>query len=735
MLLAHSADKKRNIPEQSYADHIHSVVSISGKAAENAAQYAVSNGNMLKNVVRLAAQYHDLGKLDDENQKVLAGLAKSRNLPVQHTDAGTAFLLNKIGSAPAAVLARSHHIGLPDFIEESNRSEECLFRDDSVRKSVDKNIDYLIELHHREILSKLSDNSNNLTINGNAPLFFRIALSCLADGDHTDTAIHYGEYPKEEVTIQLKPAERLYALNKYVATLENSNDSRSSLRAEMYRSCRDSDVEVGITSCDSPVGTGKTTAVMAHLLSQAEKRKLRHIIVVLPYINIITQSVDIYRKSLVLPGENPEDVVAELHYRADFNDVHSRHLTALWKAPIIVTTAVTFFETLASNSPATLRRLHNLPGSAIFIDESHAALPAKLYPLAWHWMKLFASEWNCYWTLASGSLNRFWQIPEFDKEPPNIPEIVSDDLRQRLSKYESTRVTYKYKEEPLDAKELVEWIATLPGPRIVILNTVQSAAVVALEFAKKYGRGAVEHLSTALTPKDRADTLKRIKSRLTNNHYELNGDWTLVATSCVEAGVELSFRTGVREIGSLVSLLQIAGRVNRHGFINDSKVWSIHLGDEGLLKQHPAMKNSAFVLRELFNEKIIITPDLCTEALKREIRMIGTDLDKFKKAEQDMRFPIIEKEFRVINTDTRIAVVDDNISKKIEQYQPVDWHYIQSGSVQIWGYKLDALRIQEFESKPGLYKWTLAYDDFIGYMAGVLFIEEFDKGLSSAWVI
>ena len=55
-------------------------------------------------------------------------------------------------------------------------------------------------------------------------------------------------------------------------------------------------------------------------------------------------------------------------------DVKSRYLTALWKAPIIVTTAVTFFETLASNSPSTLRRLHNLPGSGIFVDESHAAL-------------------------------------------------------------------------------------------------------------------------------------------------------------------------------------------------------------------------------------------------------------------------------------------------------------------------------------------------------------------------
>jgi len=83
---------------------------------------------------------------------------------------------------------------------------------------------------------------------------------------------------------------------------------------------------------------------------------------------------------LVLPGENADEVVAELHHRADFESEDTRYLTALWRTPIIVTTAVAFFETLASNSTATLRRLHELPGSAIFVDESHAALPAKLLP-------------------------------------------------------------------------------------------------------------------------------------------------------------------------------------------------------------------------------------------------------------------------------------------------------------------------------------------------------------------
>lgn len=722
MLLAHSAKLKESIPAQSYADHISGVVSYSVKVADTAASYATINGDLLRKVVRLAAEFHDLGKLDKENQNVLSGIKMSKKLPIQHTDAGTAYLWD-INNPMCAVLARSHHIGLPDFVEEKNRSEDNILRDDSVRDHVNSTLEYLLECHHSIInpLPSMKNPIGNLS-EGNAGLFFRIALSCLVDGDHTDTAIHYRNYPGKENSCDLRSEERLSALDQFVARFGKENNERSSLRAEMYRACRNAVIDEGVSSCDSPVGTGKTTAIMAHMLTQAKKRSLRRIIVVLPFTNIITQSVEVYRKALVLPGENPEEVVAELHHRAAFQDVQSRHLTALWKAPIIVTTAVTFFETLASNTPSTLRRLHNLPGSAVFIDESHAALPAKLLPLAWHWIKGFADEWKCYWVLASGSLNRFWRIPEFDKDLPDVPEILSHDLRSKLSAFETERVSYRYKNERQGVEELVEWISSLPGPRIVIFNTVQSTAVVAREYAKKFGRGAVEHLSTALTPQDRKSVLERVKSRLANPQYEKENDWVLIATSCVEAGVDISFRTGVRELSSLVSLLQTAGRVKRHGGDEDSDVWLIRLSCEGLLKTHPGVKDAAQVLKEYCEKGCTISPNLCTDALKREIRLAGNFLDTLQKEEDTMRFPSVEKGFRVINTDTRLAVVDEQLIIRLEKYEPVSWREIQQGSVQIWGYKLDALGIQEI--RDGIYKWNYPYDEFLGYMAGVLPVAE-----------
>jgi len=731
MLFAHSPDPKREILAQDYAAHVDGVVNRATIAADGAAPYSSCNGELLRKVVLLAAEFHDLGKLDQENQEILSGKRKAKKLPVQHTDAGTAHLIDNLQVTVSAALVRSHHIGLPDFIDERNRSEERILRDDAVLDRVNKTLPDLIRAHNEVRRSVEKGDMSGYDISGGASLFFRVALSCLADGDHSDTAIHYGDQTAKESVIALRPAERLAALNKYVEALAQDND-RSRLRSEVYVACRDADIRENIVSCDSPVGTGKTTAVMAHLLSQTEKRHLRRIIVVLPFTNIITQSVEVYRKALVLPGENPELVVAELHHRADFQDTQSRQFTALWKAPIIVTTAVTFFETLASNTPATLRRLHNLPGSAVFIDESHAALPAKLLPVAWQWIKGFAGEWGSYWVLASGSLNRFWKIEEFDKEKPDVPEIMPDKLRNRLMKYEKGRVTYQFYDMRLGAGELVEWVATLPGPRIVILNTVQSAAVVALEYKQRFQRSSVEHLSTALSPSDRDKTLARIRSRLADKN---DTDWTLVATSCVEAGVDFSFKTGVREAASIVSLLQIAGRVNRHDHINAETVWTILLKETDLLKTHPGMRDSSKVLLELISEGCAISPALCTNALKREIRLSGTFSDSLLKAEKMLRFPKVEKDFRVIASDTKTVVVGEELIRRLEDHSRVDWRDIQKSSVQIWGYRLDDLRIPEVTGHPGLYKWTYPYDDFIGYMAGILPIEAIKSGSGEACIV
>lgn len=716
--LAHSA--RKNYPPQTYEAHVRGVCERAGKYAAEAECYSVKANGILSAIVRDSALLHDLGKLEERNQSVLREQSRRRrHLPVDHTDAGSA-ALQKMGSGCAAMLVYSHHQGLPDLSTEFAARGCSIFRNGNaaVRAETDAALPALLRQH--EALFPRKPNKEVQAYDGDPAVFLRMALSCLADADHGDTAAAFGQ--TEKAMPELRPQERLAALDHYVSKF-GETDERSSLRRELYQSCRSAEAHSGFSVCGSPVGSGKTTAVMAHLLEQACKRNARRIFVVLPYTSIIRQSVDIYRKALVLPGETPEDVVAELHSRADFEDIETRYLTALWRAPIVVTTAVAFFETLSSHNPAALRRLHELPGSLIFVDEAHSALPIRLLPLAWHWMNVLADEWSCYWVLASGSLVRYWELQPLSglsMPQPEIAELVRPDLQRELSRYESSRITFRWREKPIGRKELPKWVQEAPGPRMLILNTVQSAAVIAADMAAEFGQTHVEHLSTALTPEDRGNTIDRIRRRLADPD---DADWTLVATSCVEAGVDFSFRTGFREISSLLSLLQAAGRVNRHGRNTEAVMWSFSLQDDSMLPKNPALDVSAAVLRSYFQKRLPITPELSTRSMQDELVRDDSCMSAicdFAELEAAQQFRTLAQKFRVIDQKTVLAVPDDSMASAIAEGR-ASWQELQRHAVSVRKEKIVLWHLREIAD--GIYQWTLGYDSFLGYMHGVLLTE------------
>lgn len=716
--LAHSA--RKNYPPQTYEAHVRGVCERAGKYAAEAECYSVKANGILSTIVRDSALLHDLGKLEERNQSVLCEQSRRRrHLPVDHTDAGSA-ALQKMGSGCAAMLVYSHHQGLPDLSTEFAARGCSIFRNGNaeVRAQTDAALPALLRQH--EALFPRKPNKEVQAYDGDPAVFLRMALSCLADADHGDTAAAFGQ--TEKAMPELRPQERLAALDHYVSKF-GETDERSSLRRELYLSCRSAEAHSGFSVCGSPVGSGKTTAVMAHLLEQACKRNARRIFVVLPYTSIIRQSVDIYRKALVLPGETPEDVVAELHSRADFEDIETRYLTALWRAPIVVTTAVAFFETLSSHNPAALRRLHELPGSLIFVDEAHSALPLRLLPLAWHWMNVLSDEWSCYWVLASGSLVRYWELQPLSglsMPRPEIAELVRPDLQRELSRYESSRITFRWREKPIGRKELAEWVQEAPGPRLLILNTVQSAAVIAADMAAEFGQTHVEHLSTALTPEDSGNTIDRIRRRLADPD---DADWTLVATSCVEAGVDFSFRTGFREISSLLSLLQAAGRVNRHGRNTEAVMWSFSLQDDSMLPKNPALDVSAAVLRSYFQKRLPITPELSTRSMQDELVRDDSCMSAicdFAELEAAQQFRTLAQKFRIIDQKTVLAVPDDSMVSAIAEGR-ASWQELQRHAVSVRKEKIVLWHLREIAD--GIYQWTLGYDSFLGYMHGVLLTE------------
>lgn len=737
--LAHSANKVG--VAQTYEDHVRNVRALSRKYAEEALHYALDLPHApILDELAFAAAFHDLGKLEDENQEVLSGAVKREHLPVPHADAGAAYLLTQ-SAWWSTLWVYSHHQGLPDLSAIGAQDEDCQFRVKS-KEGISHTNHVLPQLLARHddsvpVESRRASFTGQKRYDGvgATPLDCRLLFGCLTDADHGDTAAVEDPHLRDMRFPKLRAEARLAALKARLSEKHPAaKTDRDKLRSAFFDFCARKSAEVEeprMMFCDAPVGSGKTTAVMAHLLSVAHRNGLRRIFVILPFTNIITQSVAVYRDLLCLDGESPKEVVAEIHHRADFEDARSRKLTALWNAPIVVTTAVAFFETLASATPSTLRRLHNLVGSAIFLDEAHAMLPLRLMPLAWQWIQSLARDWSCHLVLGSGSLFHFWEWEEFRPKgemkfltPHNLLEPVQE-LKLAMDGFERSRVTYRKRAEPMDAPSLVEWLVTLEGPVIVVVNTVSSAAFIAQELQNAIGgttyqtdpaHCSVYHISTALCPCDRDAMIAAVKERLSR---EDDKNWFLVATSCVEAGVDFSFRTGVRESASLLSLLQLAGRVNRNARFADADVWTIALQTDGnLLTKNPAYDTSSRILANLDHVDL----SECTEVVKKELRESQQDVETLQGKENCYEFKTVEELFRVIPGGTISVVVDHDLINRIEDGAEIDWREVQMKSVSIRknGKKVSQYAIRECAFLPGLYFWTLDYDRFLGYMAGGL---------------
>lgn len=758
--LAHSSKDNKSDP-QSYREHSINVRKLATFYAKGIAPYAqkTTDWKSLSRSISVAGEWHDLGKLDPEIQATL-NHGRGSKLPYDHIDAGVAHVIaNNQQDFQAGWLIRAHHApGLPSAIVEGMRegfhlrgARKHIDDDEFHRALVERNnsqLKELVALHREQIVSSISP-TDSFPQHG---LATRIALSCLVDADHTDT----GRFDDSGSGDALVPEgvdprweERLKALNSYISSLqkiENNGDStRNQVRQELFEHCMSIELEsnsVPIVTCEASVGLGKTTAVLAYLLRQAISRKLRRIILVAPYTAILTQTAETIRNALLLKGENADDIILEHHHRAEFSDPALRASSVLWDAPIILTTAVQFFETLSSNHPSRLRKLHRLPGSAVFVDEAHASLPIDLWPQCLEWLNELSQKWGCSTALVSGSLVKFWSHEwgrTTSSQIYDLPEISQASLVEQSKVFEIERVKPLEIKKPVAVKDLEQLITSrLKDGRsqLIIFNTIHSAAGFADHLRKKLAgeksnfnlaTSPVLHLSSALTPLDREKILSEIGNRMNDQNCE---PWVLVATSCVEAGVDLDFADGFREGCSVSSFIQTSGRINRHGKFKNSTLTSFTISSDPLLRTHPQFKISSRVLSDLFSEIQALKyslSEIATAALQRELEM-KANMNPGETLENQEKFhdyPAVENTCRVIKTDTHTVLVSENLAANVQRGIPISYKEVLNNSVQIWSTQITKLGFEMVSSPRGItelyYASNACYDpQFLGIMKAQL---------------
>jgi len=320
-------------------------------------------------------------------------------------------------------------------------------------------------------------------------------------------------------------------------------------------------------SLSVPTGGGKTLASISFALQRAAHfpEAFRRIIVVIPYLSIIEQNAKVYadifgrdallehhsgslmRLKTVVDGDAPYDpekrrfvAGSEEQEGPDFQNSGQRPETENWDAPLIVTTSVRFFESLFSNRPKDLRRVHNIARSIVILDEVQT-LPRKLVGPLLGMMKELTEDWGVNFVFATATQ------PAFQSEnakntllwkPGTLYEIVNDPepLRRALKRAE---ISWEI-EAPMSWRQVAER-ALEAEQSLTIVNLRDHArdlydVVGAVAHEKGIDESAIFHLSTRMCAAHRRRVIKSIRDRLKK---EL--PCYVVSTQLVEAGVDLDF--------------------------------------------------------------------------------------------------------------------------------------------------------------------------------------------------
>lgn len=532
--LAHRSED--GLREQSVYEHLSKTAAF---AEEFAAKFDAAD---MGNFCGLA---HDIGKYSDAFQRRIRGDPAR----VDHATAGTLEALTA-NNFPAAFAVSGHHGGLPDMGFGIDCPSDGTLRGRTKRRIGSGIEDYTA--YKSELTLPAAHPPDYLGVDRERNFFFtRMLYSCLVDADFLDTErfmsdgrVARGGYASLS-TLQEK-------LSLFIAPWLCGEGPLNQKRTEILRALIASAAQRGgLFSLTVPTGGGKTVSSMAFALGHALKNGLDRIIYVIPYTSIIEQTQAVFEG--IFGAENVVAHYSTVSYQAreDETQTDKRMLSAEnWDAPIILTTAVQFFESLYASKPSHCRKLHNIARSVIIFDEAQM-LPIPYLRPCISAIAHLVRNYTCTAVLCTATQ------PSLDKLfAEMLPKYAPRELCPKPGEmYEFfRRVTYK-KAGLLTDSELASRL-NLQRQVLCVVNSRKQAQSL---FFSLDAEGSY-HLSTMMCPAHRRQLLQEIRLRLKDGE-----PCRVVSTSLVEAGVDVDFPSVYRAMAGLDSIIQAGGRCNREG--------------------------------------------------------------------------------------------------------------------------------------------------------------------------
>jgi CRISPR-associated endonuclease/helicase Cas3 len=629
----------------------------------------------------LAGLWHDLGKFAPDFQRKLHG----DRVHLEHAGAGALLAKELAGSfwETLGFVIAGHHAGLANRMSKEGTGDKNTALTDRIARAAPA-----IEICRKAITESSPATAEDLLSlvkqppllehikadgSGHWSHFIRMIFAALVDADSICT---------ERFCSPSDPKTKLRATPSYddipslCAKLDAKLDDlmRSAADTEVNRQrrnivnwCRSAAKEApGFLSLNVPTGGGKTLAAMSFALRHVAAHQasgMRRVIVAVPYTSIIEQNSGVYSGALgsanvVEHHSNLDDF--EEAGEADETTVRRRLSCENWDAPVIVTTNVQLFESLFAHKRRRARKLHNIAGSVIILDEAQC-VPVGFMDLIVPTLRDLVDHYGCT-VVISTATQPAWQQrrgkPSFGLPEDTLRPIIPWDAKLSwIDAFDRVEIEWPQSTQPVPHEELARKLADEPCV-MAIVHRKKDAQWLARKLKEIRPTERTVHLSTNMCPAHRRRTLEEIRAALVE-HRESGTPCRVVSTQLVEAGVDLDLPVIYRAMAGLDSIVQAAGRCNREGKLSGKgRVVVFHsesLPPDCHLKR--CAEITAEMLRELDNQIDVRDPAMFEMFFRKLYFASNTDTKLLVRHERDLNFETLGREFRLIDETQQVPVV------------------------------------------------------------------------------
>lgn len=507
----------------------------------------------------IAGLWHDLGKFAPEWQSYLSkksdihscelvGTVDHATAGAQHAASNIPLLGHLLGYAISG-----HHSGLLNAISERASLDKRMAKeleDFSVAPPA------VLEQRAPQLPPSVAAEIHDLP-QISVAFFTRMLFSCLVDADFLATeafmdSARKADRPQDYQSVLPKMQQALQARVDGFGLPETPVDQS---RAAIYRHCCEAaERSPGLFLLTVPTGGGKTLSSLAFALRHALRYGQKRVIYVIPFTSIIEQNAAVFEEVFAdLIEEHDSPIVLQHHSNLspDKETTRTRLAAENWDAPLVVTTAVQFYESLHSSRTSSCRKLHNIANSVVILDEAQC-LPVDYLKPCLETLRQLTAHHHTSIVLCTATQPAIGRSADFSIGLDGVREIIPDPS-QLYRQLERVKVVDR---GSLVDDDLASEIAGL-NQVLAIVNTRRHAQGL---YRLLPDSDENLHLSALMCPVHRQAVLANVRQRLDDGLAV-----RLISTQLIEAGVDVDFPRVYRSLAGLDSIAQAAGRCNRNG--------------------------------------------------------------------------------------------------------------------------------------------------------------------------